>query len=45
MQRDLAIVGVLWAVLTVAGELLAVFVDFYPVALFAAIASDQLLLG
>lgn len=32
MQRDFAIVGVLWAVLTVVGELLAVFVDFYPLA-------------
>lgn len=32
MRRDLAAVGVLWAVLTIVGELLAVFVDFYPLA-------------
>jgi len=32
MGRDLAVVGVLWAILTIIGELLAVFVDFYPLA-------------
>ena len=31
MQRDFAIVGVMWAVLTIIGELLAIFVDFLPV--------------
>jgi cytochrome c oxidase subunit 2 len=30
MKRDLAIVGVLWLLLTVVGELLAIFVDIYP---------------
>ena len=32
MRRDLALLGVLWAVLTIIGELLAIFVDFYPLA-------------
>jgi len=30
MRRDLAVVGVLWALLTIVGELLAVFVDPFP---------------
>ena len=32
MKRDLIIVGALWLALTAIGELLAVFVDIYPLA-------------
>jgi cytochrome c oxidase subunit 2 len=33
LRRDLILVGVLWALLTLAGELFAAFVDFYPQAM------------
>ena len=32
MRRDVVLVGALWLILTAIGELLAVFVDIYPVA-------------